>query len=77
MKYGSGFRFDTLLNGIRRNVIDGRAEYKDIQVITSKIDEGVVQVALVDTDGVRASQLARAINKELQNGMILNYTGSI
>ncbi|XP_056022820.1 uncharacterized protein LOC125649614 [Ostrea edulis] len=67
MKYGSGFRFDTLLNGIRRNVIDGRAEYKDIQVITSKIDEGVVQVALVDTDGVRASQLARAINKELQN----------
>ena len=69
MKYGSGFRFETMLNGIRRNVIDGKAEYKDIQVITSKLYEGGIQMALVDTDGVRASQLARAINTELQNGI--------
>jgi hypothetical protein len=70
MKYGSGFRFDTMLNGIRRNVIDGKAEYKDTQVITSKLYEGGVQMALVDTDGVKASQLAWAINTELQNGIL-------
>lgn len=68
MKYGSGFRFDTLVNGIRRNVIDGKADYKNIQVMTSKTSEGEVQMVLIDTDGVRASQLAREITTEVQNG---------
>lgn len=68
MKYGSGFRFDTLVNGIRRNVIDGKADYKNIQVMASKTSEGEVQMVLIDTDGVRASQLAREITTEVQNG---------
>lgn len=67
MKFGSGFRFDTLVNGIRRNLIDGKSEYKDVQVITSKISEDEIQMILLDTDGVRASQLTREIAKEVQN----------
>lgn len=70
MKFGSGFRFDTLVNGIRRNLIDGKPEYKDVQVITSKISEDEIQMVLLDTDGVRASQLTREIAKEVQNGML-------
>lgn len=70
MKFGSGFRLDTLVNGIRRNLIDGKPEYKDVQVITSKISEDEIQMVLLDSDGVRASQLTREIEKEVQNGML-------
>lgn len=70
MKFGSGFRLDTLVNGIRRNLIDGKPEYKDVQVITSKISEDEIQMVLLDSDGVRASQLTREIAKEVQNGML-------
>lgn len=70
MKFGSGFRFDTLVNGIRRNLIYGKPEYKDVQVITSKISEDEIQMVLLDSDGVRASQLTREIAKEVQNGML-------
>lgn len=70
MKFGSGFRLDTLVNGIRRNLIDGKPEYKDVQVITSKISENEIQMVLLDSDGVRASQLTREIAKEVQNGML-------
>lgn len=70
MKFGSGFRLDTLVNGIRRNLIDGKPEYKDVQVITSKISEDEIQMVLLDSDVVRASQLTREIAKEVQNGML-------
>lgn len=70
MKFGSGFRLDTLVNGIRRNLIDGKPEYKDVHVITSKISENEIQMVLLDSDGVRASQLTREIAKEVQNGML-------
>lgn len=70
MKFGSGFRLDTLVNGIRRNLIDGKPEYKDVQVITSKISEDEIQMVLLDSDGVRASQLTREIAKKVQNGML-------
>lgn len=70
MKFGSGFRLDTLVNGIRRNLIYGKPEYKDVQVITSKISEDEIQMVLLDSDGVRASQLTREIAKEVQNGML-------
>lgn len=70
MKFGSGFRLDTLVNGIRRNLIDGKPEYKDVQVITSKISEDEIQMVLLESDGVRASQLTREIAKEVQNGML-------
>lgn len=70
MKFGSGFRLDTLVNGVRRNLIDGKQEYKDVQVITSKISEDEIQMVLLDSDGVRASQLTREIAKEVQNGML-------
>lgn len=70
MKFGSGFRLDTLVNGIRRNLIDGKPEYKDVQVITSKISEDEIQMVLLDSDGVRASQLTREIAKEVQNGIL-------
>lgn len=70
MKFGSGFRLDTLVNGIRRNLIDGKPEYKDVQVITSKISENEIQMVLLDSDGVRASQLTREIAKEVQNGIL-------
>lgn len=70
MKFGSGFRLDTLVNGIRRNLIDGKLEYKDVQVITSKISEDEIQMVLLDTDGVHASQLTREIAKEVQNGIL-------
>lgn len=73
MKFGSGFRFDTLVNGIRRNLIDGKPEYKDVQVITSKISEDEIQMVLLDTDGVRASQLTREIAKEVQNGILNSF----
>ncbi|XP_062578072.1 uncharacterized protein LOC134239956 [Saccostrea cucullata] len=67
MKYGTGFRFTTLVNGIHRNVIDRKSEYKDITIITFKVYEGGVQMVLMDDDGVKASQLAQEINTEIQN----------
>ncbi|KAK3611471.1 hypothetical protein CHS0354_032752 [Potamilus streckersoni] len=66
LTYGSGFNLETLRTGIKRNFLDGKAEYQGVSLFVSKITDGNVQMVLWDSQGGKlSSAVAHSVKVEL------------
>lgn len=68
-EYGTGFRFNTLSDGLRRNYLDGKDEFKDVQFVITRTSNDIIQMVLTDPHGgVQSIQVATLMKADIDQG---------
>ena len=73
MEYGSGFRFSTLRDGVKRNVLEKSDQFTDVRFIMSKLSTNTIQIVISDATGANSVTAGKAVLKEIQNGKNKSY----
>lgn len=67
LTFASGFRLDKLRDGLKRNVLDGKDEYKNVVFMVSKTTTNKIQIVLSDENGLKSSDAAKQMEETLDN----------
>lgn len=68
-EYGTGFRFDTLKNGLQRMYLDKRSELEDVQFVVSRTFNDKIQIVLTDKNGgVNSNNVATLMKADIDKG---------
>ncbi|KAJ8302144.1 LOW QUALITY PROTEIN: hypothetical protein KUTeg_021131 [Tegillarca granosa] len=67
LTFASGFRLDRLRDGLKRNVLDGKDEYKNVVFMVSKTTTNKIQIVLSDENGLKSSDAAKQMEETLDN----------
>ncbi|XP_071161808.1 protein amnionless-like [Mytilus edulis] len=81
-EYGTGFNFDTLRNGLQRNQLDGKEDFKDVKFVVSRTSNDKIQISLTDKHGglqsIHVATLMKAdIDQDILSGGFKYSLGKI
>lgn len=70
-EYGTGFRFDTLSDGLRRNYLDGKEKFKDVQFVITRTSNDTIQMVLTGPHGgLQSIQVATLMKTDIDQDIL-------
>ncbi|KAL5008916.1 hypothetical protein ScPMuIL_014497 [Solemya velum] len=67
LTYGSTFNLETLINGVKTNVMGKRTNFSEVSLIPGKLSSGKIQLVLTNDDGEISREAADMIEAHIQS----------